>query len=729
MASKPKIERERSHFKQLIAIDPNHFGTFRPRGGKRSKGAGAESLAEAADGASGNTSYESIGCVGYNPTLALLEATVQIKRSYGYSGDLCTGGSTEFVRFYVDFGAGWVDAGLAAFQAHDIPDGRDCAKAATKPLSYAVSLPFDPARHVCWAPQLPRVRAILSWEWMPPAGQPDWIPPWGERVDRHIQIAARRRFPLHELLKDAVLKVPFDLEPLKLFEIEPPHPPVPDAPALAKLYAKLPKAQAVPAHRFAFAEMAALNQGAIVADYQSLLAKAQIYKEAGIDIAAVIKALDDGNGNTGFEQLHCVALDYNREWAVANFEIKRPNGYSGGPCAAGSDEHVAFWIDWEDTCQWTYLGTVTQRVHDYAVPAGGLHYWVGLPARIAEHRRSCKEPKIGRLRAVLSWNSPPSTTDPDAVPYWGNRLDTHFEVKPGVPLSDLPLIDTLGGVSLTYIETGSSGMTVPFGLFAETGAPTDPWVTSRQCAFGGAIYATAEAPSSFASSGFEYRLMVRPEGGAPGYPQPVTGTFAVTKTMALGGGTSFVTPAAGGWTPYLDPNFNIYSNLGVWSTAGLSAAESDALWEIRLERRDGSAVPNGQTAWYKLQLDNTAPVAAIQIDSGGVIQDCNDFNQGDTVTGHFIAYDPNGHFGAWSLDTTPNSLSPPDPVPNPVLASSTATTTVAPGHGWQMSPTLTLQPCGYVVTVRVWDNTIVNSNPWTHNYDEDDTGFCLRKKP
>ena len=132
MANKPTIERERSHFKQLIAINPNHFGTFRPRGAKRPKGAGAESFAEAAGAASGNTSYESIGCVGYNPTLALLEATVQIKRSYGYSGDLCTGGSTEFVRFYVDFGAGWVDAGLAAFQAHDIPDGRDCAKAATR---------------------------------------------------------------------------------------------------------------------------------------------------------------------------------------------------------------------------------------------------------------------------------------------------------------------------------------------------------------------------------------------------------------------------------------------------------------------------------------------------------------------------------------------------------------------------------------------------------------------
>lgn len=731
MATKPTIERERSHFKQLIALNPNHFGSFRPRGGARPGPGvkGAESFAEAAEAAAaGNTSYESIGCVGYNPTLALLEATVTIKRDFGYAGDLCSGGSTEFVRFYVDLGGGWVDAGVAAFQAHDIPGGRDCAGDATKPLTYAVSLPFDPARHVCWTPQLPLVRAVLSWQWMPPAGQPDWIPPWGERVERRIQIAARRRFRISELLKDAVLKVPLDLEPFALHEIDLPEPAPAAAPALAQLYAKLPAASAVPAHRFAFAELAAAEQGAIVAEPKALAANAAIYKAAGIDLAAAIKALDDTSGNTGFEQLHCVALDYNRDWAVANFEIKRPSGYSGGPCAAGSDEYVAFWIDWDDTCQWTYLGTVSQRVHDYTVPAGGLHYWVGLPARIAEHRRHCSHPKIGRLRAVLSWNSPPSTTNPDAVPYWGNRLDTHFEVKPGVPLSDLPLIDTLGGVSLTYIETGSTGMTVPFGLFAETGAPTDPWVASRRCAFGGDVYATAEAPSAFAASGWQYRLMVRIEGDL-GSGTPVIGSFAVTRTMALGGGTSFVTPAADGWTPYLDPNFNIYANLGRWSTAGLSAAERDARWEIRLERRDAAAVPNGSTAWYKLQLDNTVPVAAIQIDSGGVIQDCNDFNQGDTVTGHFIAYDPNGHFGAWSLDATPNSLSPPDPVPSPLLASSSATTTAAPGHGWQMSPTAALQPCGYVVTVRVWDNTIVGSSPWGHNYAEDDTGFCLRKHP
>jgi hypothetical protein len=725
-----KIERERSHFKRLIAANPDHFGPRKLM---------AAGVAMAATEFNGNTAYETIGCVGYNPTLGLLEATVQIKRAFGYGGDLCDRGSTEFIRFYVDLGSGWVDAGLASFNAHDIADGHDCAKQSVKPLSYAVSLPYAPARKPCYRPQLPRVRAILSWEWQPPANQPGWHPVWGTVVDRHIQIAAGR-LRLYELLKDAAVKLPFDISHLALTEIDVPHPPVLDTLQLATLYAhggtaaKAEGAKAevakVDAHRFGFAEAQAQMSASVVGDSSALSTKLSQYKAAGIDWSAVFDTIADPKGDVSYEELRCVALDYNREWAVANFVMKRGNGYSGGPCTAGSQEHIAFWIDWDDVCDWTYLGTVTQTVHDYAaMPADGLHYWVGIPARIAEHRRSCKEPKLGRLRAVLSWNAAPSTTDPDAVPYWGNRLDTHIEIKPGVPVGDLPLIDTLGGVSLTYISTASTGMTVPNGLFAETGAPTDPWLPSRTCAFGGTVSATAEVPSSFAASGFQYRLMVRPEGGAPGYPQPVVGSFAVTRTLALGGGTTSVTPGAGGWTPYLDPNLNIYSNLGVWSTTGLSAAERNARWEIRLERRDGGAVLNGHTPWYKLQLDNDPPVAALQIDSGGVVQDCNDFNQGTDVTGHFLAYDPQGHFGAWSLDTTPNSLSPPDPVADPALDYRLPTTTVGPGHGWRLTPTAGLQPCGYVVTVWAYDNTIVDSNPWTHNWASDDTGFCLRKFP
>ena len=81
--------------------------------------------------AAGNTTYEELTCIGFNPALDLLEGTVQIKRPNGYLGTLCTPGSTEFVRFYVDYGGGWVDAGLAEFNAHDLPNLLDCAEGDT----------------------------------------------------------------------------------------------------------------------------------------------------------------------------------------------------------------------------------------------------------------------------------------------------------------------------------------------------------------------------------------------------------------------------------------------------------------------------------------------------------------------------------------------------------------------------------------------------------------------
>ena len=48
-----------------------------------------------------NTAYEEIGCVGYEPQLERLEATINIKRQSGYGGDICSAGTPEFVRFYL----------------------------------------------------------------------------------------------------------------------------------------------------------------------------------------------------------------------------------------------------------------------------------------------------------------------------------------------------------------------------------------------------------------------------------------------------------------------------------------------------------------------------------------------------------------------------------------------------------------------------------------------------
>jgi len=719
------IENEREQFTKLLAVNPNHFGNL------------ATSKLSAVLQMSGNVKYEEITCVGYNPDLDRLEAVVQIKLSFGYKGDLCSPGSTEFIRFFVDYGSGWTDAGVASFKVHDIPDGTDCAQAHTKPLSYAVSLPFQPQRDRCQHPVLPKVRAILSWEVMPPP-DPYWPPVWGNVLpDRHIQIKPRPRLLLELATEiatvfDSKVKLPPGLEYLSQTPIDVPPPPPPTIETLAKLYSQPRGGLAVEPHRFAVSDIAATLGTSFVSDAAVAEAKLGQYKSMGLDWASIVATLEKTQGSVRYEQLNCVGLDYNLEWVVANFVIKRPTGYGGTLCEHGSVEHVAFWVDWDNTCEWTYLATVGVRVHDIAsIPSDGLHYWVGVPARLGAHRRSCKEPKIGRLRAVLSWNTPPSTTDPEAPVHWGNRVDTHVEIKPGRPLSEHPAIDVIGGVSVAYISVGGDGMTVANALFAATGAFTDPWVASRRCAFGGDIYVNAEVPESFSAAGYKYCLRVR-KVGTFGDGDPVTSLFAVTRTLALGGGTSWVTPdPATGWVSYLHPDQNIFSVLGRWQSRSLGSPDRNAQWEIKLFLASSTFTVLGETSWHHIQLDNEAPVGSIQIDSGGMVLDCHDFDQGTLVTGHFVAYDPNGHFGAWSLDTTPNSLNPPDPVATPALASTSPTGFA--GHDWQLDTATNtlggpLQPCGYVLTVRIWDNTIVDSYQGIHNYFEDDTGFCLRAK-
>jgi hypothetical protein len=95
------LPTERREFRKLLANNPNYFddsdtSKWEP------------------------TMYEQLVCIGYNATMNLLEATIEIKRFNGFDGGLCTNGSTEYVRFYVDYGSGWVDVGIAKLNTHVI---------------------------------------------------------------------------------------------------------------------------------------------------------------------------------------------------------------------------------------------------------------------------------------------------------------------------------------------------------------------------------------------------------------------------------------------------------------------------------------------------------------------------------------------------------------------------------------------------------------------------------
>jgi hypothetical protein len=571
------------------------------------------------------------------------------------------------------------------------------------------------------------VHAILSWEWAPPAGPANvnWTPPWGNSLDCHIQIKPHKWniWCIIESLGIDItkIKLPPVLEQVKAVPIPLPDPPPFTLEALAKTYST--REAKVESHRFGLNQLHA----AVTAGFDAKLISQNIetWKSIGLDWAEAIAALIDTKANTSYEELECLGIDDALpERLVATFRIKRPYGYSGELCYPGSTEYVAFWADWDNTCKWSYLGTVKVNVHDIKnIPKDSLCYSAILPVDLTYHRQSCDKPKIGRVRAVLSWAVPPSTVDPNALNYWGNRIDRHVQINPGDvinPNDPEAKIRNLGGIPVEDIDTAGNGMTKSGvgAQFAHFPAyPADQWGLDRECPFGGTIVVEGNY-----YLGYYYRVKVHRIGDPPNVFNVLSDSFQVER-WDFGFDWQI---ASGGYFAYLNPALYFDRRLAQWNSFG------DDMWEFQLDiataPNDGSIIKT--SPWYRIQLDNTPPLEPttmdIHITSGG--GDCTDVTQTDTVDGTFVADDL--HFGGWSLSTEPNTITTPS---NPPTVSGLANTDPAPGpagHAWSLntgSP-VAMKPCGYVVRLDVSDRSIVHSVPFQHNSNHIEVGFCLRAK-
>ena len=124
-----------------------------------------------------NTTYEELKCIGLNRKLNELHADIQIKKASGYSGDLCSAGSKEYVAFYMDFGAGWQFMGTSSVKVFDIDeipteDG----------LWYNAFLPVNltPYQKEFCKEGKARIKGILSWNTPPTPHDPDFVATWGD---------------------------------------------------------------------------------------------------------------------------------------------------------------------------------------------------------------------------------------------------------------------------------------------------------------------------------------------------------------------------------------------------------------------------------------------------------------------------------------------------------------------------------------------------------------------
>ena len=129
---------------------------------------------------SGDITFEEMVCAGYNPQSRELEAVIAIKRNAGYSGGLCTVGSTEYVSFFAFFSGAWQTLGTATVNVHDL-----VAITPGNPVMYAVVRISNMTEMPCKTLTGIPLRAILSWQQQPTG--PNYSPVWGNVINTNVQ--------------------------------------------------------------------------------------------------------------------------------------------------------------------------------------------------------------------------------------------------------------------------------------------------------------------------------------------------------------------------------------------------------------------------------------------------------------------------------------------------------------------------------------------------------------
>jgi hypothetical protein len=710
-------EKERAQFKSLLLSNPNYFGNIK------------DSKFKAVLQIQSNTAYEEIGCVGFQPQFNRLEAVVFVNQQGGYGGPLCSNGSQEYVRFYLSYdnGATWLDQGVTSFTAYDIPH--------QERLEYAVTLNIKPRQKVCTSTNILLVRAILSWNVMPPPNSPNFTPIWGEVHNTHILIDPLSKGTLGGLLKDLQVQIPAELSSVIDLsqEIEATQPQPLGVAELQKLYANTN----VEPHRYAMSEVNRLLEQPL--DATQLANNSQSLLGMKLDPSAIADQFSAGDGNTNYEELECVGLNPNLDTLVGTIRVKLPNGYSGDLCAAGSREYVAFWADLNNNGTFeTYLGTTSVVVHDVTdIPKEGLEYAVFLPVDFTKQRRPCQQgPVLIRIRAVLSWNTPPSNTNPNLVPFWGNREDTLVHVRPGIPIPEgthTPIIETVGGMRVTRISnvTGLANGEADTAGFTAIDSPFGNWVYIT----GHIAYPTN---ISAGAAPLKYKVSVSSDGGVTW--QDRTDTFTVGRTQVVNGIWSFLPDAtqsvdADNYYSYREdltgggPDAQIFVTGNIlyrWNTSGLSG-----LWKIKIEAKDPSVPgPVFNSNVVTVRLDNSVPALTLNITSPG--GNCADFIIGDQINGSYSVFD--AHLYSLSLVVEPTlggKFTAPASVPAGPPAMPLSRTYPVPlwtgeAGNWTLDTT-GMPRCGYIIRLSASDRTIVNSG-FVGRGNNTVVGLCLREK-
>ena len=148
---------------------------------------------------------------------------------------------------------------------------------------------------------------------------------------------------------------------------------------------------------------------------------------------SVLKIQED----TTYECISRIGYDPQNEQLCATININQAFGYSGDAFIRGSDEFVRFYLSYDGGSKWLDQGMRSVSVFDAHLPRS-LKHKVTLEA--IPGKEFCFEECLPKIRAILSWISPPPAGAPDPVPVWGNVVESDIRIEdshvdtPGVTL-------------------------------------------------------------------------------------------------------------------------------------------------------------------------------------------------------------------------------------------------------------------------------------------------------
>ena len=256
------------------------------------------------------------------------------------------------------------------------------------------------------------------------------------------------------------------------------------------------------------------------------------------------------------------------------------------------------------------VGTSIVELHD--IPGhSGLSYSAILPYDFSKFKQVCQDPKVLKVRAVLSWNVEPTALD---TPYWGNFKESYIQLAPKNWVGSQPKMILVGGIAVDNINP-ISGLTLPNAKFEINQNP----VLDGSRFMGKIAVHGVSAPYT----GMKYRIkVVNLTTGSSNYVnEPLTligydSSYNVVHTV--------INPDASNYYTYQAYHLNITSQLALFSPGG------NERLNIIIEHIDSTS--DSQI----IQMDNTNPSVTLKINDEG---ECVHFKKGDIILGKFSATD------------------------------------------------------------------------------------------